>query len=202
MVTLSHLHPSIYAEFTKGHFTVQKTDHSFSNIAIDQAHEQHNYIVKDDGGGVGLTESLAALRRWMVSGPEMARLINDFEASIHHSKDTVDVRHHEQRPGVQKSFLYDVKALKSAFDECGNPFLESSSDLLVLDTKDITSEAVADTMNKIEEMNLKQYKDFVNECLIDRTKPLDDVIKKNVLCLFSTPIKRQKKNKHRQSWRR
>ena len=75
----------------KGNFTVQKTDHSFSNIALDQVHEQHNCIVKDNGGGVGLTESPAALQRWMVSGPEMARLINDFEASIHHSKDTVDV---------------------------------------------------------------------------------------------------------------
>ena len=48
-----------------------------------------------------------------------------------------------------------MKALKSAFDEYGNPFLESSSDLLVLDTKDITSEAVVDTVNKIEEMGLK-----------------------------------------------
>ena len=82
-------------EFVKGHFTVQKTEHSFSNMAIDQAHEQNNCIVKDDGGAVGLTESPAALRRWMVSGPEMARLINDFEASVHHSKDMVDMRHHE-----------------------------------------------------------------------------------------------------------
>ena len=46
--------------------------------------------MKGDGGAVGLTESPAALQTWMVSGPEMARLINDFEASIHHSKDTVE----------------------------------------------------------------------------------------------------------------
>ena len=166
MVTLSHLHASIYVEFMKGHFTVQKTDHSFSNIAIDQAHEQHNCIVKDDGGAVGVTEFLAALQRWMDSGPEMAELINDFEASIHHSKDTVDARHHEQQPGVQKSFHHDVKALKSAFDEYGNSFLECSSDLLVLDIKDITSEAVIDMVNKIEEMGLKQYKDFVIKCFV------------------------------------
>ena len=57
--------------------------------------------MKDDGGAVGLTESPAALQRWMVSGPEMARLINDFEASIHHSKNTVDVCYHKQWPGVQ-----------------------------------------------------------------------------------------------------
>ena len=99
------------------------------------------------------TESPAALRRWMVSGPEMARLINDFEASVHHSKDMVDMRHHEQRPRVQKSFLQDMKALKAAYSE---------------------------------------HKDFVKEHLVDRSKQLDDVIKKNLLCLFSTPTKRQK----------
>ena len=30
---------------------------------------------------VGLTENPAALRRWMVSGPEMARIIGEFEVS-------------------------------------------------------------------------------------------------------------------------
>ena len=57
---------------------------------------------------------------------------------------------------------------------------------MVLDTKDI------DTVNKIEELGFKQYKDFVKEHLVDRSKQLDDVIKKNLLCLFSTPTKRQK----------
>ena len=49
--------------------------HVFSGIPIDQAHEQNNASVKGDGGAVGLIENSAARRRWMVSGPEMARLI-------------------------------------------------------------------------------------------------------------------------------
>ena len=35
----------------------------------------YDIVWKGDGGAVGLTENPAALRRWMVSGPEMARLI-------------------------------------------------------------------------------------------------------------------------------
>ena len=35
--------------------------------------------MKGDGGAVGLTKNPAALRRWMVSVPEMARLIGEFE---------------------------------------------------------------------------------------------------------------------------
>ena len=64
-----------------GNFTVNKTGRTFSNISIDQAHEQNNACVKD-GGAVGLTQNPAALRRWMVSGPEMAHLIEEFQASM------------------------------------------------------------------------------------------------------------------------
>lgn len=52
----------------KGNFTVKKSKHAFSAIAIDHAHEQNNASVKGDGGAVGLTENPSALRRWMVSG--------------------------------------------------------------------------------------------------------------------------------------
>ena len=63
----------------EGHFTVKKTSHAFSNLAIDQTYDQHNVVVKDDGGAIGLTECPAALQRWLLSGTEVARGINDFE---------------------------------------------------------------------------------------------------------------------------
>ena len=65
MMTLSPLHPYMQAEFLKGHFIVNKTTHMFSNLAIDQTHDQHNAVVKDDGGDVGLTECSATPKRWM-----------------------------------------------------------------------------------------------------------------------------------------
>ena len=61
MMTLSHLHPHIYVEFLKGHFTVKKTRHAFSNLAIDHAHEKQTAVVTDDGGAVGIIECLADL---------------------------------------------------------------------------------------------------------------------------------------------
>jgi len=56
MVNLSHLHQKVYEGFMASHFTVQK-----KKIAIDQADEQNNAVVKGDGGAVGLTQSPAAL---------------------------------------------------------------------------------------------------------------------------------------------
>ena len=60
-----------HSEFLNGKFVVKKTAHSFSALAIDQAHEKNNASVKGDGGAVGLTEYPAALQCWMVSGPEI-----------------------------------------------------------------------------------------------------------------------------------
>ena len=72
------LYPYVYAEFLKGNFVVKKSMRAWSAIAIDKAHKQNNASVKGDGGAVGLTENLFALRHWMVSGTEMARIIQEF----------------------------------------------------------------------------------------------------------------------------
>ena len=138
----------------KGNFTVKKSKHVFSALAIDHAHEQNNASVKGDGGAVGLTENPSALRRWMVSGPEMARLIGEFESSITEKHDS-DYRHHEQKRHSQIAFARDVKALSTGNGRCesmGNPFTEESSDLLVLDSRNIADAAVADTVQQIEQI--------------------------------------------------
>ena len=54
-------HPTIYEEFCKGHFTVQKSRKLFSSMADDQAHEQNNKLVKIDGGAIGILDKQKAL---------------------------------------------------------------------------------------------------------------------------------------------
>lgn len=65
-------HPDAHTQFCNGSFVVHKTKKYFSSIALDHTHEQVNAGVKGEGGAVGLTENPAALRRWMVAGPELA----------------------------------------------------------------------------------------------------------------------------------
>ena len=79
---------------------VQKTQHFFSLIALDHNHEQENEIIKGDGGAVGLTENPTALKRLMVDGPEIARVVKEFESTFAVTK-PCDKRHHEQIPSVQ-----------------------------------------------------------------------------------------------------
>lgn len=75
LVNLKERHPFVYAEFEQGKFVVRKTQHIFSTISLDHNHEQENEMIKGEAGAVGLTESPAAFRRWMVAGPEIARAV-------------------------------------------------------------------------------------------------------------------------------
>ena len=74
--------PAGIKEQLKSSWVVQKTQNKFSSMPIDQAHEQSNEHVKGSGGAVGLTENPSAFRRWMVAGPEQARLLSEFEGHI------------------------------------------------------------------------------------------------------------------------
>ena len=134
LMILKEKHPSVFAEFVRGKFVVQKTQHFFSLIALDHNHEQENEIIKGDGGAVGLMENPTALKCWMVAGPEIARVVKEFESTFEVTK-PCDKRHHEQMPSVQKAFSKDVQALISVLEEMGNPFTEDSTELIVLDTK-------------------------------------------------------------------
>ena len=53
----------------------QKTNRELSGLAIDQAHEHANSVVKGDSGAIGFTEDPARLSRWMVCGPDVIVLI-------------------------------------------------------------------------------------------------------------------------------
>ncbi|VDI50437.1 Hypothetical predicted protein [Mytilus galloprovincialis] len=152
MMTLNNTAPSVATEFGNGKFVLHKSHSKFSSIAIDQAHEQNNKLVKGEGGAIGLTENMAQLQRWMVSGPEMARVINEFQTSQEWIKRDQskgpDVRHHEQTKSKETAFSNQVKASCAVFEEMGNPFQEQSTDLLILDTRNIVDSRVCKKCRK------------------------------------------------------
>ena len=197
MMNLASKHPDVYREFSAGHFTAQKTRRVFSAIPFDQAHEQNNAHVKDDGGAVGLTEDPNALRRWMVSGPEVARAVMEFEDTYLQQDNPDGTSHHDQMPSVQKSFTKDVQSLVATLEELGNPFEEENQDLVVLDTKDIADPAVVKTVRNAKKIGKHQFDTFVKERIQDQTKGLEDSIPRNKLPLFksvtSKPAKVQQK---------
>ena len=195
IMMLSKKQPGVLAEFKGGKFVICKTSNKFSAIAIGQCHEQNNALVEGSGGAIGLTGNPGALKKWTVAGPEIVRITKEFEGDRGHSV-TANQQHHDQQPRVQQNFLKDVTSLVTVIDDMGNPFLEKSHDLLVLDTKNIMDASVVETVRKIKSLGLEQYKKFVEERLQQLLKPITETLSKNNLPLFSRPtIKSPSKEK-------
>ena len=63
----------------------------------------------------------------MVAGPEIARIIHEFEASMVSESGTQteqSAKHHEDGRSLQSQFYRDVTALARTIEEMGNPFME------------------------------------------------------------------------------
>lgn len=112
MITTDSLHPAIAKEFTVN----KRRSKPFSAIGLDHAHEQLNARVKGVGGAVGLTENADALRRWMVAGPEVARVVTEFEQASGCHEDYNVFRHHEQMPAQQIAFIKQVCSLVTTIE--------------------------------------------------------------------------------------
>ena len=69
-----------------------------------------NAEIKGAGGAIGMTENDAALQRWLVSGPEVARMINEFERIFDNYHDPQILEHHDSSLSNLLKFKQDVKA--------------------------------------------------------------------------------------------
>lgn len=178
MMCLAQQHPEVARQFQNGNFVVHKSNKDFSALAIDQAHEQNNGIIKGDGGAIGLTEDPAALRRWMVAGPEVSRLVGWYETVSGKKDASSNTKHHEHTLSAQKSFFEDVESLSKVIKDMGNPFQEDSADLLVLDTKVIADPALAAMVGSHYRRGKEQFHSFL------------DSLQKEGECVFYQPIKK------------
>ena len=181
MVHLSTNHPAIFEEFQSGKFTVHKTLRRFSAIALDHAQEQLNADVKGDGGAVGQTENESALSRWVIAGPEVARVINEFKSSLPPMQ-TLDTHHYEEQSSIQLSFVQSVSQLVNTIVEMGNPF-QDQADLVVLHNRNVMTHEAAQSVCKVYDIGQSQYKEFVKQRLVERSVSLHQPLKRNKLSL-------------------
>ncbi|GFN81179.1 hypothetical protein PoB_000768500 [Plakobranchus ocellatus] len=99
----------------------------------------------------------------MVAGPELARIIEEFKVNCLDGgtgkASTTNLKHHdhEHTASAQVKFSKEVGALVQVFEEMGNPFMEESEDLLVLDSRDIADLAIVQSVRSIEKTGQDQY---------------------------------------------
>ena len=71
--------PDVYKHFKKGKFSFQKTNQKYSNIALNQVHEQNNDVPKSVGGVTHLLnkQDESTLLRWELCSNDLAKYLQD-----------------------------------------------------------------------------------------------------------------------------
>ena len=118
----------------------------------------------------------------MVAGPQLARMVKEFEEVISASESQ---NHHENKPEIQSSFSKDVVNRVSSFEELGSPFKDVGEDLIALHTKGVINEEVVRTVRTVRQLGEQQFKTFLKERLDDKTRLLTDALKENNLPTFN-----------------
>ena len=102
----------------------------------------------------------------------------------------MDASHHDRTPSIQAAFARDVCSLVSAIEDLGNAFEEESTDLFVIDTKEIIDTTPVKSIQNAQRIGQEQFQAFTIECLIEKSKSIDDVIHHNTLKLFGSATKK------------
>ena len=138
-------------------------------------------------GAVGLTQNPVAFRRWMLSGPETARLLKQFEEEYPPDNDPQipkNFQHHEQALSTQKSLQRQVTSLSETIRRMGNPFFDDFPDLVTLDNRICADETAVVAVHTLEDTSKKQYQEFVKNVLDVRSHSIHDSIHRNSLVIF------------------
>ena len=131
----------------------------------------------------------------MFAGPEIARLVTQFEEENFSNDDPQilsNFRNHEQGLSTQTTFQKQVNSLSKTIRSMGNPFLDDFSELVSLNNRNCMDESVSDTVRTLEVTSKRQYNDFVNHVLDDRTRSIHEPFKRNSLALFRNPKRKVK----------
>ena len=126
----------------------------------------------------------------MLSGPETARLLIQFDDQYLTDSDPEHPRNyqnHETGQASQRTFQRQVKRLSDVIRNMGNPFLDDFPELVTLDSRDCMDAPVAETIQSLEDVGKKQYTEYWKTVIVERTRSIHDPIKKNNLPVFKKP---------------
>ena len=165
LMTVETMSPDIYENFNEGFFTFQKSENQFSQIVLDQVHGQNNCTIKSCGGVTDLVNKVeeSAVIWCKTCGPEVPRIINEFEKSVKleapEEDDSYLHLHHEDYATYRKTFSSDVKTLCKSMTI--NPFCQTK--LMAINNSHVISDVAFNILKKMEEVGEKQFDDFLND---------------------------------------
>ena len=169
---------------SKGFSVSLKQNVLFSRMALDQVHEQNNKIIKRVGGTTSLlnTQDESALIRWESCGPEVARIVSEFEDFLYNQDTFSNVaKHHEYNEKFRQKFNTDAESLYQAIP-C-NPFEMAS--LNTINNYAPFPQSLSDHLKQILSTGERQVKLFVQNSLLMEKTAVTEKISKSKFSLLS-----------------
>ena len=153
---------------------MQKTSRQFSCKSNNPAHQQNNKLTKADGGGIGILDNAIALLRWMISGPIVVSLINNYETS-----NCFILKHHENNDSLEQTFQSNVLSLVRQYKERKGILLRRRIMFFIqILVKTLSEERLVPVQKAADAGS------FVRDVIEYGTKSIYYTIKKNNLHLF------------------
>ena len=182
--SLPTTHPDVYQQMLEGFFSFAKTKCPFSRMVLDHFHEQHNKIIKGVGGATSIfnTQDEFVLIRWETCGPEVARIVSEFEDSLHNQDASSSAtKHHEKNVKISQKFNRDVESVYQAIP-C-NPFEMAS--LSTINKSTPFPQSVSDQLKQVLSTGEKQVKVFIQDRLLMQRTAITEKISKNKFLLLT-----------------
>ena len=180
LISLPTTFPDLYQQMLKGSFSFAKTKRPFSRMALDQVHEQNNKVIKGQGGATSFLnlQDDSALIRWETCGPEVARIVSEFEEQMKandSSNSASDLSHHEDTEHFRIDFCNDVHSLYKAIP-C-NPFEHYA--LCSMNNSLSFPPSVSLGLKELLTTGEEQVKTFIEERLLTQKVSINATISKN-----------------------
>ena len=152
-------------------------------MGLDQLHEQTNKYTKGVSGATSLVnrQDETALIRWELCGPELSRLLLQFEESNEIDREEKTQKHHEDNVGFQNDFFDDVDKVTKNF-VC-NPF-ESQRLTVVNKTGVVFDDNIFLNISKLGSIGSSQLHEFIQQRLILSKISINEKIPKNHFVLL------------------
>ena len=167
-----------------GKFVVQRGDKKSSLMALDQSQEHSIQFLKEDSGAKGLYGQQESKEVIELSKPEILRAVDEFEcACVSASTVNESLEHPESSVAEQKTFIKYLIALSDLVKKgtVVNPFNETSSKLITVDTGEVMDPAIVDCLKNAPPIGKNMFTEFVTDRIEKSPKLLSDVITKNNL---------------------
>ena len=183
MKMLPQTAPEVQQAFESGDFVIKATASTFNQIPDDQALEHVNKSGKVAGGLVGITRTDSARDRWCLTYNERAKLSEDtkemFNVLERECTSAKDLGKARMRQDAE-----DVAKLEAQFTKY--KVFRCTSDLVVVTTGDVASNAIKQDLLGIKEIGKKVIKEFVETRLIKKEIKFHDTLKQQKVKTFET----------------